>query len=74
VEVLARLHEQGVAVPSATRLRGRFALRVAITNHRSRREDFDARVDAVLRLGRRTAALGCGLSALGQSGQRKTSA
>ena len=52
VEVLARLHEQGIAVPSATRLRGRFALRVAITNHRSRREDFDALVDAVLRLGR----------------------
>jgi aromatic-L-amino-acid/L-tryptophan decarboxylase len=32
-------------------LGGRFALRVAITNHRSRREDFDLFVDAVLAAG-----------------------
>jgi hypothetical protein len=32
-------------------LGGRFALRVAITNHRSRREDFDLLVDAVLAAG-----------------------
>jgi glutamate/tyrosine decarboxylase-like PLP-dependent enzyme len=40
-EIMFRLHERGLAVPSYTRLNGKFALRVAITNHRSRREDFD---------------------------------
>jgi aromatic-L-amino-acid/L-tryptophan decarboxylase len=46
-EILLRLQESGVAVPSSTRIHGRFALRVAITNHRSRREDFDILVEAV---------------------------
>ena len=36
-EILVRLHESGDAVPSGTVLNGRFALRCAITNHRSRR-------------------------------------
>jgi len=51
-EVLFRIHEAGIAVPSSTLLHGRFALRVAIVNHRSRRADFDALVDAVVRIGR----------------------
>jgi aromatic-L-amino-acid/L-tryptophan decarboxylase len=51
-EILADLQESGVAVPSSTLLGGRFALRVAICNHRSRREDFDLLVREVLRLGR----------------------
>jgi aromatic-L-amino-acid/L-tryptophan decarboxylase len=46
-EVLLRVQESGVAVPSSTALNGKFALRVAITNHRSRREDFEALVRAV---------------------------
>jgi aromatic-L-amino-acid/L-tryptophan decarboxylase len=50
-EILIRLQESGVAVPSSTLLNGRFALRVAITNHRSRREDFDLLVDGVLAAG-----------------------
>ena len=50
-EILMRLQEEGLAVPSGTMLRGKFAIRCAITNHRSRREDFDALADAVLRLG-----------------------
>lgn len=50
-EILFRLQESGLAVPSSTRLHGRFALRVAITNHRSRWEDFDLLVGAVLKLG-----------------------
>jgi glutamate/tyrosine decarboxylase-like PLP-dependent enzyme len=50
-EILLRVQEQGIAVPSSTVLDGRFALRVAITNHRSRREDFDLFVDAVLATG-----------------------
>jgi glutamate/tyrosine decarboxylase-like PLP-dependent enzyme len=50
--ILVRLHEQGIAVPSYTTLGDRYAIRVAITNHRSRLEDFDALVAAVLLLGR----------------------
>jgi hypothetical protein len=45
-----------VAVPSSTVLRGRTALRVCITNHRSRREDFDLLVRETLARGRRLAA------------------
>jgi glutamate/tyrosine decarboxylase-like PLP-dependent enzyme len=54
--ILVRLHESGVAVPSFTTLGERFALRVAIVNHRSRREDFDLLVREVLRLGGELAA------------------
>jgi glutamate/tyrosine decarboxylase-like PLP-dependent enzyme len=50
-ELLIQLHESGVAAPSYTLINGRYALRVAITNHRSRREDFEVLVDEVLRLG-----------------------
>jgi aromatic-L-amino-acid/L-tryptophan decarboxylase len=50
-EILVRVQESGLAVPSSTVLNGRFALRVAITNHRSRREDFDMLVDGVLAAG-----------------------
>jgi aromatic-L-amino-acid/L-tryptophan decarboxylase len=48
-ELLVRLQESGEAVPSGTVLGGRYALRVAITNHRSRRADFDLLVRATLR-------------------------
>ncbi len=51
-EILQRLQERGIAVPSSTVLEGRFAIRVAHTNHRSRREDFDLLVDAVVGIGR----------------------
>jgi aromatic-L-amino-acid decarboxylase len=50
-ELLIRLHESGIAVPSYTTLDGRYALRVAVTNHRSRREDFDILIDAIVKLG-----------------------
>jgi aromatic-L-amino-acid/L-tryptophan decarboxylase len=49
--ILVRLQESGVAVPSQTVLGGRFALRVALTNHRTRLADLDRLVDEVLRLG-----------------------
>jgi glutamate/tyrosine decarboxylase-like PLP-dependent enzyme len=55
-ELLIRLQESGVAVPSGTMLDGRYAIRVCNTNHRSRREDFEALVAAVLRLGREVSA------------------
>jgi len=50
-EILVRLHEQGIAVPSYTTLKGNYCLRVAITNHRSRFEDFEILVNEVVRLG-----------------------
>jgi aromatic-L-amino-acid/L-tryptophan decarboxylase len=50
-ELLMRLQESGIAVLSSTMLDGRFALRAAITNHRSRREDFDVLVRAVTEIG-----------------------
>ncbi|MGH7531560.1 MAG: pyridoxal phosphate-dependent decarboxylase family protein [Gemmatimonadales bacterium] len=50
-EILLRVQESGVAIPSHTVLDGRFALRVAVTNHRSRRADFDLLVRAVAETG-----------------------
>ena len=54
--LLAELQERGIAVPSQTVLKGSFALRVCITNHRSEQEDFDALVKAVLALGEELSA------------------
>lgn len=54
-EILMRLHEDGIGAPSATELHGCFSIRVANTNHRSRRADFAALVDGVVRLGRELA-------------------
>ncbi len=54
--ILVALQERGIAAPSSTVLKDRFAIRVAITNHRSQREDFDALVAAVVALGKEFAA------------------
>lgn len=51
-EILLRIQEQGIAIPSGTTVNGKFAIRVANTNHRSRREDFDALLEAVIWFGR----------------------
>jgi glutamate/tyrosine decarboxylase-like PLP-dependent enzyme len=40
-ELLMRVQERGVAIPSSTLLGGRFTLRACICNHRSRTADFD---------------------------------
>jgi len=50
-EILMRLHEEGLAAPSYTLLQGRYAIRVAITNHRSRKDDFVCLLRETLRLG-----------------------
>lgn len=55
-EILMRVQESGIAVPSGTIVGGKFALRVANTNHRSRREDFDLLVETVERIGREVVA------------------
>ena len=57
-EILQRLHESGVAAPSSTQLPGGLSIRVAICNHRSRREDFDALLDAVIQIGSELIELG----------------
>ncbi len=51
-EILIRLHEEGVAAPSYTMLHGNYAIRVANVNHRSQKDDFQALVEGVLRIGR----------------------
>jgi aromatic-L-amino-acid/L-tryptophan decarboxylase len=55
-EILVELQERGIAAPSGTTVNGTYALRVANVNHRTRREDFDALVEAVLRIGRELAS------------------
>lgn len=50
-EILLRLQERGLAVPSGTRLEGRYAIRVANVNHRSRMSDFSGLVRDVVSLG-----------------------
>jgi aromatic-L-amino-acid/L-tryptophan decarboxylase len=50
-EILLRLQESGAASPSSTIMGGRFAIRVANVNHRSRREDFEYLISEVIRLG-----------------------
>lgn len=49
-ELLMRLHESGEAVPSYTVLQGRYGIRVNNTNHRTRYEDLDRMILAILRL------------------------
>jgi hypothetical protein len=51
-EIVIALQEWGIAAPSTTRIDGRLAIRVNITNHRSRAADFEALVEAVATLGR----------------------
>ena len=53
-EIVMRLQESGVAVVSYTRIRDRFAIRVAITNHRSRRADFGLLVRTIVDIGMAT--------------------
>ena len=57
-EIMLRLQEQGIAALSDTTVHGQHWLRVAITNHRTRREDLDLLVRETVRLGRQIAAEG----------------
>jgi len=52
-ELLLQLHESGVALPSYTTLKGKYSLRVANTNHRTLKTDFDILVDQVIALGKK---------------------
>ncbi|MBZ9871608.1 aspartate aminotransferase family protein [Mesorhizobium sp. BR1-1-9] len=55
-EIMLRLQEQGIAALSDTTVQGQHCLRVAITNHRTRRDDLHLLVRETLRLGRQIAA------------------
>jgi glutamate/tyrosine decarboxylase-like PLP-dependent enzyme len=50
-QIMVELQERGIAVPSGTRIRGKFALHIANTNHRSSWEDFHTLASEVIRLG-----------------------
>jgi glutamate/tyrosine decarboxylase-like PLP-dependent enzyme len=50
-EIMLRLQEEGIAALSDTTVHGQHCLRVAINNHRTRREDLDLLIEETLRLG-----------------------
>jgi aromatic-L-amino-acid decarboxylase len=50
-EIMLRLQEEGIAVLSDTTVHGEHCLRVAINNHRTRRDDLERLIRETLRLG-----------------------
>jgi len=50
-QILIALQENGIAVPSSTKLNGDFCLRIGNVNHRSVKRDFEILVDEVIKLG-----------------------
>lgn len=50
-EIVADLHESGIAVPSTTTINGQIAIRAAIVNHRTVKSDIDALIEATLACG-----------------------
>ena len=50
-ELLMRMQETGVAAPSSTLLNGKYAIRAAITNHRTRRHHLDEMVAGTIEIG-----------------------
>lgn len=50
-QLVAWLQNEGIAAPSTTRLNGRLAIRVNITNHRTQKADLDILLDALERGG-----------------------
>jgi glutamate/tyrosine decarboxylase-like PLP-dependent enzyme len=51
-EILLRLQEEGIASPSSTILNGKYTLRVANVNQRTRMEDMDLLIKEMLRIGK----------------------
>lgn len=52
VDLVADLHEEGIAAPSTTIIAGRIVIRAAIVNHRTTIADVRALVDAVVKKGK----------------------
>ena len=50
-EIVADLHETGKAAPSVTTVNNKLAIRVAVVNHRTSKQDIDLLIDTVVRLG-----------------------
>jgi len=50
-EIVIQLQERGLAAPSTTRIDGRLAIRVNLTNHRTRDRDLEDLVENVLSIG-----------------------
>ncbi|MEM9575160.1 MAG: pyridoxal-dependent decarboxylase [Pseudomonadota bacterium] len=50
-ELMLRIQESGLAVPSDTTVAGKHCLRVAINNHRTKRPDLDLLIEGVLEIG-----------------------
>lgn len=50
-EIVLRLQESGVAAPSTTRLKGRLAIRINLTNHRTQESDLDLLLTEIVRIG-----------------------
>jgi glutamate/tyrosine decarboxylase-like PLP-dependent enzyme len=50
-EITLQLQEKGIAVPSGTSIQGKYAIRLGIVNHRSKKEDFDLLVKEILKIG-----------------------
>jgi len=50
-QILVELQERGIAAPSGTTIRSRYVIHIAITNHRSSREDFNLLVREAVRIG-----------------------
>jgi aromatic-L-amino-acid decarboxylase len=55
-EIVADLQESGIAVPSTTRIDDQLAIRAAIVNHRTRADDIDSMLAAVVAIGERRCA------------------
>ncbi len=52
-KIVIELQEEGKAIPSLTKIRGRDVIHIANTNHRTRREDFDILVREVIKWGQK---------------------
>jgi aromatic-L-amino-acid/L-tryptophan decarboxylase len=57
-EIVADIHESGIAAPSTTTLDGKLAIRAAIVNHRTDVNDLDALIEAALEFGARRSSAG----------------
>ncbi|HEX6111368.1 MAG TPA: pyridoxal-dependent decarboxylase [Geminicoccaceae bacterium] len=68
-EIVADLQESGVAAPSTTTLGGRTAIRVCLTNHRTRQADLEILLEATIALGERRPS-----SSADGAGQRRRTA
>lgn len=54
-DIVIAVQESGIAVPSSTTIKGQFAIRAAIVNHRTRQDDIDALLNAAVAFGRKIA-------------------